>query len=56
MTKHPISSKLWGNAQDYGLDRYYLLELRLLRVTDQYVHETIRIMNFHWLNINAIYS
>ena len=20
---HPISSKLWGNAQDYGLDGYY---------------------------------
>jgi len=32
---HPISSKLWGNAQDYGLDGYY--RIQVVRVTDQYV-------------------
>jgi len=24
---HLISLKLWGNAQDYGLDRYYKIQV-----------------------------
>jgi len=36
---HPISLKLQGNAQDYDT-----IKFRLLRVTDQHVHEINRIM------------
>jgi len=44
----PISSKLWGNAQDYGLDEYYKIQFakgnRSICTWNYYNYETFIVL------------